>query len=282
MSPSKKPFRVTWTERERNAFIDAAVTFGYPQHGDSSRVWKQAIQKSGVRDRPIDPAFMAKVNKKRMVEAMRPPEVKGIPQQGPVTVPEPSEPAPAPEAAPAASVAEQEQPPVMSLAPVAEALGELLVESLTRALYDTRLRTAFRNIVAEVLSPESELARVEGVTWRSAKTPRERLPRIVVAGGRTSLRETLKDVKGVDLRLWGQVQGESPHRLWNLLKEADECFVLVKDISHPVMHSIKAREKRHGSPALKVNYWTGSAAELAATIQDVAQGIHPEEKGDKS
>jgi len=281
MSPSKKPFRVTWTERERNAFIDAAVTFGYPQHGDSSKVWKQAIQKSGVRDRPIDPAFMAKVNKKRRVEALRPPEVKGLPQQGPVTVVERKE-----EVAevPAPSLPAPPEEPTDPFRPVVEQVSEglaaILVESLTRALYDTKLRAAFRNIVSEVLAPESELARVEGVTWRSTKTPRERLPRIVVAGGRTSLRETLSHVKNVDLRLWGQVQGESPHRLWNLLKEADECFVMVKDISHPVMHSIKAREKRHGSPALKVNYWTDSAAELAAAINDIAQGIAP--KGDGS
>jgi len=263
--------RIQWSEEERASFLAAASTFGYPERGDTESVWKEAQERAGIaksRRRPFDPAMGAIMNAERKKAALfAEPRTVAVPLTAPgqpiaKAEPEPVVPAPEP------VVPEIERSLTEQLG---EAAGELLVDALTRALYDTRVRSALRSLVAEVLAPEPELAKVEAVTWRSSGLQRERLPRVVVAGGRTSLRESLRDIRGVDLRMWGQVQGESPHRLWNLLREADACYVLVKDISHPVMHGIKAREKSTGSPPLKVKYWTDSAAELAVAIQEFAK-----------
>ena len=258
VTQQKKP-RVHWTQKERDAFMAAAVTLGYPKIGDTNEVWDRAQVIAGLppaRRRTIDPATAALMNAARKKGAVHTP-----PKPAAAAAIEPAPMVPPPVAPP-----EPDLPPTSEEHPVAD----MIVDTLLRVLYEPRLRAALRNLVAEVLAPETELARVEAVTWRESKLQKEHLPRVVVAGGRTFFRDSLRNIKGVDLRLWGQVQGESHHRLYGLVKDADHCFVITSDIPHAVMHGIKARAKRSGSPPLNIVYWTKPLSELPAAVQALA------------
>lgn len=251
-----KPKRVHWTKEERNAVMAAAVTFGHPEVGDTAEVWQRAQERAGLppnRRRPMDPATAAEMNKLRRKQPVKT-EILTAPPPPPKPV-EPVAPEPtAPEAPPPAEEG------------ATHSIASLITDVVLRVLYEPRIRVALRNIVAETLAPETELAQVEGVTWREPRLQRERLPRVVVAGGRTFLREPLRSVPGIDLRLWGQVQGESPHRLYSLLRDADHVFVVTSDIPHDVMYGVKSRAKRSGSSNLNVVYWTKPLSELPAAV----------------
>lgn len=227
-----------------------ARTFGPPERGDSEDIWRRAQEVlPSNRRRPFDPMTCSKMNSER--------------RKGRVVEPPTSAPV---ETAPLQSMSKDWKdiiPPSIEQAEETT-VASLLVDTVLRALYDPRLRAALRNLVAETLTPESDLQQEQAITWRQPKTPKERLPRVVIAGGRTHMRESLQGLNNVDLRFWGTTQGESPARLHALLQGADTVFLMVNDVNHKAQQAVRDREKLG---RIKAMYWTRPYSELRGVLQ---------------
>lgn len=241
--------KIVWNEQERAEIFRHARTFGPPERGDSAEIWRkmQEVLPSGRR-RPFDPMTMALVNAERK-KGRLPPKAAAPPE----------------EAVPAPTLATPEPPPPVAIEPPEEvSVATLIVDTILRTLYDPRLREALRSLVAEALLPESELEQSEAITWRAPTLGKERKPRVVIVGGQTQMREQLRNLPNVDLRFWGLVQGESPARLNAILQNANLAVVIVSNVRHYAMHSVKDREKLG---RIKAIYWTRPLSELRASLE---------------
>lgn len=272
--------RIQWTDSERAQVFRHARTFGPPEFGDSQEIWRkmQEILPTNRR-RPFDPMTMALVNAERK-KGRLPPEpaqvLRDLATPGPTPLSQvmPSVSAPFQDPEPVKETVTA--PPPMPAPPVSEfvlplvepaeevTIASLLVDTVLQALYDPRLRMALRSLVAEVLTPESELEQQQAITWRAAKTPRERLPRVLIAGGGPQLLNLLRDIRTVDLRFWGQNNAEAIPRLQGLLKGADVVFVITNFISHKATQVIEPRAK---AGTIKRIYWSKPFADLRKTLE---------------
>ncbi len=241
MNATKK--RVHWSADERARFFQAARTFGAPESGDSVEVWRRAIEMAGVPPRPDNSADLAKMNAERRKGGVQPMLSAGAPAPAP---------APAREAPPA----DDDEPSIASL----------LVDSLLRVLYDPQLRKALRDLVAEALAPEPELAKRQAITWQEPMLGQSPVPRVVIAGGNRALHAALAKTPGVDFRFWGSEKGESLHRLRALMQGASAAVLMVNAAPHSAMNLIKTHEKKG---ALTAIYWTRSSSELESSIKQI-------------
>lgn len=284
--------KVIWKPEEVNAFFIAARTFGVPERGDTNDIWFKAQEKAGFkpeRRRAFDPAWAAKMNAERkkgghyngvMTAPPKPvlvkpqEELQPLPiqhEQVPPVLPEfTANKAPQPVVSEATTgllynaIAPIVTPAITAMTPL---FAEAIKDVFMRVLNDNEIRQALREIVAETLAPESELVKLNAVTWRVPKVERERFPRIVVAGGKEYIRDALFALKNVDLRLWsvGINDGSNIHRLTSIVTNADHVFVCINNINHSAVGSLK---NRYSTRPDDITWWTKPLNDLAPHIQE--------------
>lgn len=269
---------VVWDTSERAAFLEAAKSLGYPKRGDSENVWRKAQEIAGFspeRIRKFEPATAALMNSERKQankqvnnkSAQKPsvaiithpvPTAPGVLTVVPPPKLEQAEPAPAP-----APVPTPEPTPIETVwaEQIAGKVANVLSDSILQLLYNPQIRLALRDIVKEMITPETELQQEQAVTWREPKTPKERLPRIVIGGGPPGLRDLFKGFRTADLRFWGQGRGESIHRLNAVAANADLIYMM-HGTPHKVTFALDARK-------YKYTMWRHSFSELKLELERI-------------
>lgn len=259
------PPKIRWDDKERAAFLEAARSFGAPERGDSKEVWQKAQEIAILPNR-------RRVFSNSEAVIMNAERKKGRSDKGLITtgvapdIPIPVTPPPAP-------VQEIKLEPVPEPTPTEQVLieqiagkvtglfSDFLSESILQLLYNPQVRLALRDIVKEMITPETDLQQEQAVTWREPKTPKERLPRIVIGGGPPGLRDLFKGFRAADIRFWGQSRGETPHRLIAVSANADLIYIM-HGTPHKVTFALDARK-------YKYTMWRHSFSELKLELERV-------------
>lgn len=252
--------RIEWSKDEWSRFLMAARFFGPPRRGDTPQIYEAAQRRAQVRMRPFDSATAAKMNKARST-----PLSDGSLAKAPDPVPIPPPVVEVREEATAPAAVEASPAELEAEAPTLPGIADLVSDAILRVLYNPAIRVALRELVAEALAPESELEQKQAITWRAPKVG-ERQLRVVLAGGNFAA-YGIKNVTGLDLRLWGQQREDSTHRLRAILQNCDMAIAVTSGIRHAAMWMIKEREKQGRLQAI---YWTRPLSELKPELERLA------------
>lgn len=272
----KRPYRtrIHWTEEETKAFMQEAKKYGAPEQGDTEEVFRKAMEAiPAERRRPFNSELGGRMNRERR---------KGGVYNGFMSTPSPE---PAQVTVPPTQTVEEPivEPPAPLpsssniLGSLASQLSAALADVVLSVLHEPRIRHSVREFIREMTTPENELTQINAMTWREPKVPKDRPPRIVIAGGTKGIQQTLEGIKNVDLRFWGWMRHENIHRLKGLLTNADSAVVITTNISHSATDAISDWRKRENKHVI---YWQHSYPDLKIEIERVLPEIKKQLNGD--
>jgi hypothetical protein len=237
----KEPKRIHWTQKEFDLFFTHARSFGPPQWGDSAEVYAKTMALMPVNRRrsEVNPHLMARMNEARralaqpipvVAETSDPPKVEVQPK---VEEPELTPPG--------------ETPEVSGEISGAQFMADLLSDVVLRVFTNPEVHKALRELVRVPTLSNERLEPEQAIIFREPSSPRERKPRIVVAGGHpSSVREQLLNLSVADVRYW-KIE-ESIHRLTSMAKQADLTVVVTNRMSHKAemaLRGVNAKMVRH-------------------------------------